>query len=316
MLYSALLTHARGSVEMRKLWATFSLATKISASWISLIMLLVVVGNFLPLPNPTEYDPEASGVGLFSPGHILGTDINGYDLLSNVVNGSRISILIALISVGIGGLIGSAIGIGSAYVRGKFDIAVNLFFNILLSIPNLVLGLGILARLSPKNTLGLALVAILATSADPSIPIDPNRRVFIIIFSLTIVIIPILGRIARGATLSWVNREFIVAARSMGMKDRDIIFRHIVPNVLPAIYAVIFLAIGVVIVAEGALSLLGVGIIDGVSWGAMIGRVAGDFTYAPQSMYVPVIVLALTVIAFNQVGDHLRSQLDSREGKI
>lgn len=302
MLYSALLTHARGSVEMRKLWATFNLATKISASWISLIMLLVVVGNFLPLPNPTEYDPEASGVGLFSPGHILGTDINGYDLLSNVVNGSRISILIALISVGIGGLIGSAIGIGSAYVRGKFDIAVNLFFNILLSIPNLVLG--------------LALVAILATSADPSIPIDPNRRVFIIIFSLTIVIIPILGRIARGATLSWVNREFIVAARSMGMKDRDIIFRHIVPNVLPAIYAVIFLAIGVVIVAEGALSLLGVGIIDGVSWGAMIGRVAGDFTYAPQSMYVPVIVLALTVIAFNQVGDHLRSQLDSREGKI
>ena len=287
---------------MRKLWATFNLATKISASWISLIMLLVVVGNFLPLPNPTEYDPEASGVGLFSPGHILGTDINGYDLLSNVVNGSRISILIALISVGIGGLIGSAIGIGSAYVRGKFDIAVNLFFNILLSIPNLVLG--------------LALVAILATSADPSIPIDPNRRGFIIIFSLTIVIIPILGRIARGATLSWVNREFIVAARSMGMKDRDIIFRHIVPNVLPAIYAVIFLAIGVVIVAEGALSLLGVGIIDGVSWGAMIGRVAGDFTYAPQSMYVPVIVLALTAIAFNQVGDHLRSQLDSREGKI
>lgn len=287
---------------MRRLWESFNLATKISALWISLIMFLVVVGNLLPLPDPTEYDPDAPGVGLFSPGHILGTDINGYDLLSNVVNGSRVSLLIALISVGIGGFIGSAIGIGSAYIRGKVDIAINLFFNVLLSIPNLVLG--------------LALVAILATSADPSIPIDPNRRVFIIILSLTIVIIPILGRIARGATLSWVNREFIVAARSMGMKDRDIIFKHIVPNVLPAIYAVIFLAIGVVIVAEGALSLLGVGIIDGVSWGAMIGRVAGDFTYAPQSMYVPVIVLALTVIAFNQVGDHLRSQLDTREGKI
>jgi peptide/nickel transport system permease protein len=287
---------------MRKLWSTFNLPTKISAAWVSIILFFVVTGSFLPLPNPTEYDPEASGVGLFSSGHLLGTDINGYDLLSNVINGARISILIALISVGVGGLIGSAIGIGSAYVRGKLDIAVNLLFNILLSIPNLVLG--------------LALVAILATSPDPSIPIDPNRRVFIIIFSLTVIIIPILGRIARGATLSWVNREFIVAARSMGMKDRHIIFKHIVPNVLPAIYAVIFLAIGVVIVAEGSLSLLGVGIIDGVSWGAMIGRVAGDFTYAPQSMYVPVIVLALTVIAFNQIGDHLRSQLDSREGKI
>ena len=287
---------------MRKLWSTFNLPTKISTVWVMIVLFFVVTGSFLPLPNPTEYDPDASGVGLFSPGHILGTDINGYDLLSNVVNGARISILIALISVGVGGLIGSAIGIGSAYVRGKLDIAVNLLFNILLSIPNLVLG--------------LALVAILATSADPAIPIDPNRRVFIIIFSLTVIIIPILGRIARGATLSWVNREFIVAARSMGMKDRHIIFKHIVPNVLPAIYAVIFLAIGVVIVAEGALSLLGVGIIDGVSWGAMIGRVAGDFTYAPQSMYVPVVVLALTVIAFNQIGDHLRSQLDSREGKI
>lgn len=287
---------------MRNLWSSFNLPTKISAAWVIIVLFFVVTGSFLPLPNPTEYDPDASGVGLFSPGHILGTDINGYDLLSNVVNGARISILIALISVGVGGLIGSAIGIGSAYVRGKLDIAVNLLFNILLSIPNLVLG--------------LALVAILATSADPSIPIDPNRRVFIIIFSLTVIIIPILGRIARGATLSWVNREFIVAARSMGMKDRHIIFKHIVPNVLPAIYAVIFLAIGVVIVAEGALSLLGVGIIDGVSWGAMIGRVAGDFTYAPQSMYVPVVVLALTVIAFNQIGDHLRSQLDSREGKI
>ncbi len=287
---------------MRKLWSTFNLPTKISTVWVMIVLFFVVTGSFLPLPNPTEYDPDASGVGLFSPGHILGTDINGYDLLSNVVNGARISILIALISVGVGGLIGSAIGIGSAYIRGKLDIVVNLLFNILLSIPNLVLG--------------LALVAILATSADPSIPIDPNRRVFIIIFSLTTIIIPILGRIARGATLSWVNREFIVAARSMGMKDRHIIFKHIVPNVLPAIYAVIFLAIGVVIVAEGALSLLGVGIIDGVSWGAMIGRVAGDFTYAPQSMYVPVVVLALTVIAFNQIGDHLRSQLDSREGKI
>ena len=287
---------------MRKVWSTFNLPTKISASWVTIVMFFVLTGSFLPLTDPTEFDPDASGVGLFSSGHLLGTDINGYDLLSNVVNGARVSILIALISVGVGGLIGSAIGIGSAYVRGKLDIAVNLFFNILLSIPNLVLG--------------LALVAILATSPDPSIPIDPNRRVLIIIFSLTVVIIPILGRIARGATLSWVNREFIVAARSMGMKDRHIIFKHIVPNVLPAIYAVIFLAIGVVIVAEGALSLLGVGIIDGVSWGAMIGRVAGDFTYAPQSMYVPVIVLALTVIAFNQIGDHLRSQLDSREGKI
>ena len=108
-------------------------------------------------------------------------------------------------------------------------------FNILLAIPNLVLG--------------LALVAVLATSTDGAVEIPPSRRIIIIIFSRTVVIIPILGRIARGATLTWANREFVVAARSMCMRDRDIVFRHVVPNVLPAIYAVLFLAVGVVIVA-------------------------------------------------------------------
>lgn len=287
---------------MLNVFRRMDLFTKICSLWLALVAFLAVAGPFLPLPNPREADFAAPGVGPFSPGHILGTDSNGYDLLSNVVNGSRVSLMIALISVLVGGLIGSTIGIISAYVRGKFDTAVSTLFNIILSIPNLVLG--------------LSLVAVLATSPDPSIPVSSNRRIFVIMLSLTFVIIPILGRIARGATLAWVNREFVVAARSMGMRDKDIILKHIVPNVLPAIYSVGFLAIGVVIVAEGALSLLGVGVVDGVSWGAMISRVAGEFTYLPHSMYVPVTVLALSVIACNQVGDYLRSRLDLREGKI
>lgn len=287
---------------MRNAFRRMDLFTKICAIWLSIVALLALIGPFLPLPDPREADFEAPGVKPFSPGHILGTDSNGYDLLSNVVNGTRVSLMIALISVIIGGLIGSTIGITSAYVRGRVDSIVSTVFNIILSIPNLVLG--------------LSLVAVLATSSDPSIPVSSNRRIFVIMLSLTFVIIPILGRIARGATLAWVNREFVVAARSMGMRDKDIIFKHIVPNVLPAIYSVGFLAIGVVIVAEGSLSLLGVGVVDGVSWGAMIARVAGEFTYLPHSMYVPVTVLALSVIACNQVGDHLRSRLDLREGKI
>ncbi|MGA1743662.1 MAG: ABC transporter permease [Ilumatobacteraceae bacterium] len=287
---------------MRNLFAQMNLLSKLSAVWMALMTALAVFGWLIPLPDPREYDPEASAAGLFSPGHLLGTDAGGYDLLSNVVNGARTSLLIAFISVGFGGLVGSAIVIIAAYRRGRLDYVVSTGFNILLSIPNLVLG--------------LALVAVLATSSDPSVPIASNRRVIIIIIALTVVIIPILGRIARGATLTWINREFVVAARSMGMRDKDIIVRHIVPNVLPAIYSVLFLAVGVVIVAEGALSLLGVGVVDGVSWGAMIARVAGEFTYAPQSMYVPVVVVALTVIACNQLGDFLRGRLDLREGRI
>ncbi|MGA1032210.1 MAG: ABC transporter permease [Ilumatobacteraceae bacterium] len=287
---------------MRNLFAQMNLLSKLSAVWMALMTALAVFGWLIPLPDPREYDPEASAAGLFSPGHLLGTDAGGYDLLSNVVNGARTSLLIAFISVGFGGLVGAAVGIIAAYRRGRLDYVVSTGFNILLSIPNLVLG--------------LALVAVLATSSDPSVPIASNRRVIIIIIALTVVIIPILGRIARGATLTWINREFVVAARSMGMRDKDIIVRHIVPNVLPAIYSVLFLAVGVVIVAEGALSLLGVGVVDGGSWGAMIARVAGEFTYAPQSMYVPVVVVALTVIACNQLGDFLRGRLDLREGRI
>jgi len=287
---------------MRRQWSSMDRFTKACTAWMSLMVLLAVIGPFLPLPDPREADFEASAVGLFSPGHILGTDSNGYDLLSNVVNGARTSLLIAFVSVVFGGALGAAIGILSAYRRGRLDAVVNLFFNIVLSIPNLVLG--------------LALVAILATSSDPSVVISPSRRVIVIMIALTFIVVPVLGRIARGATLTWINREFVVAARSMGMRDRHIILRHIVPNVLPAIYSVGFLAVGVVIVAEGALSLLGVGVVDGVSWGAMIARVAGEFTFVPHSMYVPVTVLALTVISSNQLGDHLRARLDLREGRL
>ena len=287
---------------MRKAISHLDFFTKVCALWLVFVGIMAIISGFLPLPNPTDFDLDAIGVGMFSPGHLLGTDSNGYDLLSNVVNGSRISLLIAVVSVGIGGSIGSAVGIIAGFRRGKLDSGINLIFNILLSIPNLVLG--------------LALVAVLATSPDASTPVPSSRRIIVIIFSLTVVIIPILGRIARAATLTWVNREFVLAARSMGMRDKDIIWKHIVPNVLPAIYAVAFLAVGVVIVAEGSLALLGVGITEGVSWGGMIARVAGEFTYAPQSMYVPVAVLAFTVISCNQIGDHLRSRLDSREGKI
>lgn len=276
--------------------------TRVAAGWLVFIAALAVVGPLLPLPDYAEADFEAMGVGVLSPGHLLGTDSNGYDVLANVVAGSRLSLLIAVVSVGLGGALGAAIGIASAYRRGRADYVVNTAFNVVLAIPNLVLG--------------LALVAVLATTADPSIPVAPSRRVVVLIVSLTIVIVPILGRIARGATLSWTSREFVVAAKTMGMKDLDVVRRHIVPNVLPAIYAVGFLAVGVVIVAEGALSLLGVGITEGTSWGAMISRVRGEIEYTPHAMIVPVVALALTVIACNQVGDYLRSRLDLRESRL
>ncbi|MFM8907182.1 MAG: ABC transporter permease, partial [Actinomycetota bacterium] len=179
---------------------------------------------------------------------------------------------------------------------------VNTAFNVVLSVPNLVLA--------------LALVAVLATNVDINEAVPTWRRLATLVISLTVVILPILGRIARAATLAWSGRDFIVAARSMGMRDRHIISRHIVPNVLPALIAVGFLAVGVVIIAEASLSLLGVGIPDGASWGGMLARGRNDLEYNPHALYIPIIALAFTVISTNHVGDVLRGKLDRREGRL
>jgi len=280
----------------------FTIPTWLTIGWLGFVLFLAIFGSFLPL-RPWEYVYEDSlGVGPFSPGHLLGTDQNGYDLLSSVVNGTRLSLFISITAVSIGGFIGAILGITAAYVRGKFDTVMVTLFNVGLSVPNLVLA--------------LALVSVLATNIDVNNPVPTWRRIVVLTAALTIVIIPILGRISRAATLSWTNREFVVAARSMGMRDRNIIARHIVPNVLPALIAVGFLAIGVVIIAEASLSLLGVGVPDGASWGAMISRGRNDLEYSPHVLYVPLVFLALTVISTNHLGDVLRSSLDRRESKL
>jgi peptide/nickel transport system permease protein len=234
--------------------------------------------------------------------HVLGTDSNGYDLLLGVVNGARLSSLVAVVAVGLGGFIGSALGITAAYARGRTDSIITTAFNVILSVPNLVLA--------------LALVAVFATNIDISDAVPTWRRVLVLILSLTVVIIPILGRIARAAALSWTSREFVLAAQTMGMRARNIIWTHIVPNVLPALIAVGFLAVGVVIIAEASLSILGVGIPDGASWGAMISRGRNEIDYAPHVVLVPLFFLAPTVICTNHVGDVLRARLDKRQARI
>lgn len=280
----------------------FTIPTWFAIGWLGFVIFLAIFGSFLPIRTWEYVYEDSLGVVPFSRGHLFGTDTNGYDLLSSVVNGARLSLFIAVTAVGIGGFIGSVLGITAAYVRGKFDTVMVTLFNVALSVPNLVLA--------------LALVSVLATNIDVNEPVPTWRRIVVLTTALTIIVIPILGRIARAAALSWTNREFVLAARSMGMRNRHIIIRHIVPNVLPALVAVGFLAIGVVIIAEAALSLLGVGVPDGASWGAMIARGRNDLEYSPHVLYVPLVFLALTVISTNHLGDVIRAGLDRRESKL
>lgn len=280
----------------------FSIPTYFAIGWLLLAVFLAIFGSLLPVESYQTIHGDFIDSPPFTGGHWLGVDSNGYDILSGVVNGARLSIFIAIVTVGLGGLIGSALGITAAYYRGKYDTVVSTGFNVVLSVPNLVLA--------------LALVAVLATNVDVNEAVPTWRRLATLVISLTVVIIPILGRIARASTLAWSGREFVVAARSMGMRDKHIIWRHIVPNVMPALIAVGFLAVGVVIIAEASLSLLGVGIPDGASWGGMIARGRNDLEYNPHALYFPILVLAFTVISTNHMGDVLRGRLDRREARL
>jgi peptide/nickel transport system permease protein len=276
----------------------FSIPTYFAMGWLLLAVFLAIFGSLLPVESYQTIHGDFIDSPPFTGGHWLGVDSNGYDILSGVVNGARLSIFIAIVTVGLGGLIGSALGITAAYYRGKYDTVVSTGFNV----ANLVLA--------------LALVAVLATNVDVNEAVPTWRRLATLVISLTVVIIPILGRIARASTLAWSGREFVVAARSMGMRDKHIIWRHIVPNVMPALIAVGFLAVGVVIIAEASLSLLGVGIPDGASWGGMIARGRNDLEYNPHALYFPILVLAFTVISTNHMGDVLRGRLDRREARL
>ncbi len=280
----------------------YTIPTYLAFGWLGVAAFLAVFGSFLPIESYQTIHGDFIDSPPFTAGHWFGVDSNGYDILSGIINGARLSIFVALVSVGVGGLVGSFLGVTAAYYRGRYDSVVSTFFNVVLSVPNLVLA--------------LALVAVLATNVDINQPVPTWRRLATLVIALTVVIVPILGRIARAATLAWSGRECVTAARSMGMRDRQIITRHIVPNVLPSLIAVGFLAVGVVIIAEASLSLLGVGIPDGASWGGMIARGRNDLEYNPHALYFPIVVLAFTVISTNHIGDVLRGGLDRREGRL
>lgn len=272
-----------------------------AASWIGFVIFLAVFGWLLPTRAWDSADYDALGVQPFAPNHLLGTTGDGYDMLSGLVNGAKISIFVALVGVIIGGSIGTFIGVTSAYYRGTYDRVVTMIFNVMLSIPNLVLS--------------LALLSVLAYS-DENNPTTTSRRVGVLMLSLTIVVIPILGRIGRASALQWAGREFVLASKSMGTSNATIIIRHILPNVAPAILAIGFLAIGSLIIVEGSLAVLGIGVPGGASWGSMLANGRGNIAYSPHEVYMPAMAIALTVISCNWFGDYVRRALDKRESKI
>jgi peptide/nickel transport system permease protein len=266
--------------------------------WLVLILALALLAPVLPIPDPTESFPEIARKGP-SAGHVLGGDALGRDLLSRIIWGARSSFAVGFGAVAFGLLIGGFLGLVTGFFRGRTDAIVTPIMSLLLAIPQFVLA--------------LSLVTVLAGGED----VSSVRRIGVVILGLGIVSIPILGRITRANTLTWSEREFVTASKAMGAKSWRVMFREVLPNVVPAMLSIALLGVGVAIIAEGGLSVFGVGVqLPTPSWGNIIAADRGELRRAPHIILFTTIVLFLTVLALNFLGDVISKRFDVREGQL
>lgn len=235
------------------------------------------------VPAPTNGTILNANLPSFSPGHLLGTDATGNDEWSRLLYGGRASLEVSAAVTAIGLLIGGVLGAFAGYVGGWRDGVIMRLLDVLIAFPALVLAVAIAERLGPGEVHT--------------------------IWALSFFSIPAIARIARAATLGVREQNYIVAAGLSGTGHTRTLLRHIAPNILPQLMTFAFLGMGIVIVLEGALSFLGLGIpAPAPSWGNMIAQGEGILSAQPKFTMLPSAALFITVIAFNLLGESLRAR--------
>ncbi len=232
--------------------------------------------------------------------HPFGVDQLGQDVMSRVIYGTRVSLEVGLLGTAIATVIGVSFGIIAGYYRGWVDTVMSRTVDVVLSIPVLLLGLGIGAACAVRGCVGGA--------------ISPGTSV--IIFLIALVNWTYIFRIVRGLVLSLRQREFVDAARALGASDARIMFREILPNLVAPVIVYATLLIPLNILLEASLSFLGVGVRPPTaSWGQMIAAATPIFNTAWWYMTFPGLALLFTVLAFNLLGDGLRDALNPRTAR-
>ena len=255
---------------------------------IGLVMVIVYVGialtvSFLPLRDPLQLSTQRLAGP--SPDFPFGTDALGRDLLSRIMFGARLSIRVAVLSVGIATMLGGALGLVSGYLGGFADMAIGRVLDVFFAFPAILLALGIVAALGP----------------------DPNN----VIIAIAVVYTPIFARVVRGPVLALKEREFVEAARAVGATGSRIVLRHIVPNLMSTLIVQVSLALSWAVLTEGALSFLGLSAQPPApSWGVMLSEGRQYLEFATHLAIFPGLAIMIAVLGFNLLGDGLRDALD------
>jgi peptide/nickel transport system permease protein len=284
---------------------------RVAMASLAFIVFLIVVAiaaplvvDLLGLPGPSAENlnlTDSFGSPLGPTGaHPFGVDQLGEDVMSRVIYGARVSLEVGMIGTSISTFIGVVVGLLAGFYRGWVDTLLMRMTDVVLSIPILLLGLGIGAACSVHGCLNGLVQPGLST----------------IIFLIAFATWPFMARIVRGLVLSLREREFVDAARALGASDARIMFREILPNLAAPVLVYATLQIPVNILIEAALSFLGVGVRPPTaSWGQMVSAASPIFTTAWWFMVFPGSALLLTVLAFNLLGDGLRDALNPRNAR-
>lgn len=259
--------------------------------WLAVLVICAVFADLLPLADPAD---TKAGIPLSVPTtqNWLGTDALGRDLLSRVIYGARVSIVVGISAVLLSAVVGGAIGMVAGYFRRRVEATTLFAADVLMAFPTLLLAASIVAFTDSRGILTVVL-AIALIYLGPTI------------------------RLVRALTLTLANREFVLAARSLGATNCRIIFREVMPNVLPTVSSMMVVAVAGAIVAEGGLAYLNLSVPPPTpSWGAMIAAAQPTLDDSLYPMLAPGGALFLTVLSLTLIGDAIQKRQSRNLGAI
>jgi ABC-type dipeptide/oligopeptide/nickel transport system permease subunit len=262
----------------------------VAGGFILVLILIAIFAPWIAPKDPLEQDlmlgtlPPASYDGA-EPGYWFGTDDLGRDVLSRLIHGGRIALTVAFVAAGLAALLGTVLGLLAGWYRGWVDVVISRLVDIWMAFPPVLLS--------------ILLVAVLGSGVHS------------VIAAIVIIDWTRFCRVVRSETMAQAQMDYVTAARTIGFPKLRILFAEILPNVAPVIVALLTLEMGIAVIVEAILSFVGLSVSsDTPTWGGMIAQGRSIIYQGWWVLVAPLVMLFLTVLAFNQLGDGLRRALD------